>query len=90
LSSVPVAWGQRLLGHVSGVGPASGDHQQRHVDQFELVGGVEGHQIEQAAHRVLEGRARARVRAPEVLITLPVQVERQRSDLLIVRLASPA
>jgi hypothetical protein len=48
--------GERILGHVEAVGLATGNHQQRLVDEFDLVGGIPTHQVQQAAHCVLERR----------------------------------
>lgn len=75
--------GERLLGHVKAVGLAAGYHQQRLIDELDLVGGVPTHQVQQATHRVFEGRAGVRVGLPVVVITLPVEIERQLRDLLI-------
>ena len=78
--------GERILGHVQAVGLAARDHQQWLVDEFDLVGGIPTHQVQQAAHGVLEGRAGVRVGLPVVVVTLPVQIKRQLGDLLVCQI----
>ena len=64
--------GECILGHVQAVGLATSDHQQRLVDQLDLVGGVEAHQVQQTARGVFEGRVGVRMRLPVVLVTLAI------------------
>ena len=75
--------GEGVLAQVQAVGVAAGDHQQGLIDEFDPVGGVPAHQVEQAAGGVAEGRVGVRVAAPVVLVTLPVHLERQRGNLLV-------
>ena len=63
--------------------------KQRLVDQFNLIGGIPPLQIQQAAHGILEGRTRMRVGPPVIMVTLPIQIERQCVDLLIGQIGIP-
>ena len=72
-----------VLGHVQAVGLTTGDHQQRLLDQVDLIRRIPTHQIQQAAGGVLEGRAGTGMRPPVVLVALSIHLERQRGDLLI-------
>ncbi|MNG04732.1 hypothetical protein D3C84_878870 [compost metagenome] len=75
--------GKGLLRHIQAVRLAARDHQQRLVDQFDLIRRIEAHQVQQAAQGVPEGRVGVSMSLAVVLKTLPIQIKWQPGDLLV-------
>ena len=66
-----------LLGHIERVGDASGNHQQRLVDEVHIHAGIEGEQIDQTALGITKGRIGVCVALEVVAVAVTIEVERQ-------------
>lgn len=66
-----------LLGHIERVGDASGNHQQRLVDEVHIRTGIEGKQIDQTALGVAEGGIGMRVALEVIAVAVTIEVKRK-------------